>query len=322
MHPAGSVVLQNGAGTTTYDSATIQADGSFVLYVPATLATGTALRLVYTDSGNYLATGATTGNTAGSYTAPARTLAFNYTGGTSYSGIALGEAPGITLSPSGSNSALPGSTVTYPHTFVAGSAGTVTFTLTGVTSPNNANFTRTLYQDVNNSGILAANDPVVSGPVVATAGQTIRLLVKEFIPPGARLGTVDSIALSAAYAYANSTLTQTAKVTDVTTVNANNALLLTKAVDKTTAKPGDTLTYTLAFTNQGTAALASLMVFDNTPAYTTFVSATAGTLPAGLTLTSSTNPGAGNSGAVQWNFSGSLAPGAGGTVQFLVKVNQ
>jgi hypothetical protein len=55
--------------------------------------------------------------------------------------------------------------------------------------------------------------------------------------------------------------------------------------------------------------LATLMIYDATPAFTTFVSAACpATLPAGIiTCSVTTQPAVGASGALQWTFTGALA---------------
>lgn len=54
---------------------------------------------------------------------------------------------------------------------------------------------------------------------------------------------------------------------------AQTDLKLTKAVDKTTAKPGDTVVYTLTVTNSGPDAATGVQVTDKLPAGVTFVTA-------------------------------------------------
>src|SRR5207245_1237446 len=68
---------------------------------------------------------------------------------------------------------------------------------------------------------------------------------------------------------------QTSSNTVTTTVNASPSLSVTKGVDKTTASPGNTLTYTLSYANTGNAAASGVVITDALPARTTFVSASA-----------------------------------------------
>ena len=106
---------------------------------------------------------------------------------------------------------------------------------------------------------------------------------------------------------------------------AIGALTVVKSVNATAAKPGDTLVYTLVFTNAnppGGKALSNISVTDVLPVPTTLVSAacpTGAALPAGLTCTISA-PAAGASGTVRWSFAGNLALGASGTLTLTVKL--
>lgn len=85
---------------------------------------------------------------------------------------------------------------------------------------------------------------------------------------------------------------------------------ISMAVDKTNAKIGDTLTYTLTFKNTGTGAAQSVVLTSPLPAYTTYVSGSA------------TSGGAYDSTArnIVWSIS-SISAGASGTVSYKVTVN-
>ena len=83
---------------------------------------------------------------------------------------------------------------------------------------------------------------------------------------------------------------------------------LTKTVSATVANPGDVLTYTLAYSSNGTASLTNVVLTDPLPARTTFVSASGG---------GTYDPG---TGLVTWNL-GTLASGAAGTVTLTVALD-
>lgn len=100
-----------------------------------------------------------------------------------------------------------------------------------------------------------------------------------------------------------------------------DSFMLTKAADKENALPGNTITYEVTFENNGTTTLSGLTVTDNTPAFTTFAGAECGALPAELSgCAIAVQPKAGETGAVEWRFSGSLQPGAKGSVRMKVVV--
>ena len=98
-------------------------------------------------------------------------------------------------------------------------------------------------------------------------------------------------------------------------------LFLAKTVSAGSARPGDALTYTIQYTNLGSQPLSGIVIHDTTPAWTTFSSAGCGALGGGLTGCSvSSQPAAGGTGAVAWSLAGMLAPGASGSVTFVVQV--
>lgn len=98
-------------------------------------------------------------------------------------------------------------------------------------------------------------------------------------------------------------------------------LSISKAASVSSAKSGDTITYTLVFTNNGASPISTLVIDDATPAYTTFLSATVATLPAGIAVAAVDAPVAGATGALVWTFAGQLAAQASGTVQYTVVVD-
>ena len=94
---------------------------------------------------------------------------------------------------------------------------------------------------------------------------------------------------------------------------------LIKTVDKVNALAGDTLTYIITYQNTGGTTLTQLKIVEPVPAFTTFSASSCGTLGMGLSSCSvSAQPAVGASGNVEWQFNGTLAPGAAGTV--IVKV--
>ena len=96
---------------------------------------------------------------------------------------------------------------------------------------------------------------------------------------------------------------------------------LTKAVDRSDVLPGGTITYTITYQNTGTTTLTGLKVLDTTPAFTAYKAGACGTLGNGLSTCSlATQPAAGASGQLEWQFNGTLVPGATGSVSFTVTV--
>jgi uncharacterized repeat protein (TIGR01451 family) len=95
----------------------------------------------------------------------------------------------------------------------------------------------------------------------------------------------------------------------------------TTGVGADNGKPGDTLEYDLSFTNTTGTSLTNFVVNDPTPANTTFVSASCGALPAGITACNITSPAVGAAGAVRYTYTGTLANNAVATFVLDVKIN-
>lgn len=324
---AGVLVEATGAATTANRTS---GGGLYTLWIAA----GTAGTLSVTPEapGGYLATGGSAGNTGGSYSRPG--VSFVPTAGQTYSGVNFGLVPPNTLGPDGAQATQPGSTVFYAHAFVAASGGQVTLSIAGSATPSSPAWTQVLYQDSNCNGVLDPGEPQLGGSLTVSAGQKVCLIVKVLVPAGAAAGAQSTVSLSAAFLYTNASpaLAATLAASDVTTVGAPGTLALTKLVSNLTqggaaatavnANPGDTLQYTLTATNNGAQSLATVVIYDATPAFTTFVAAACpATLPPGISACSvSTQPAVGASGALQWTFTGSLAASASLLVTYQVKI--
>ena len=327
-----SVAVNAAVGASAVASASTAGDGSYTLWIAASV-TGSVVVTPVLPSG-YLATGGAAGTTGGSYNRPSVTYAPAVAGQT-YTGVNFGLVPPNTLAPNGAQTAQPGTVVFYAHAFYAGSAGSATFSLAGAPMPATPAWNQVLYQDAGCTGALTAASPLITSPVSVAAGQTLCVVVKQFVPASAALGAQNTVTLSAVFSYtgASPSLFRTLGATDVTTVDEPGALALSKRVSNLTqggpvglavnAKPGDTLQYLLTAVNNGSEPLSLLVINDATPAFTTFYSAACpATLGSGLTACSLTQqPAVGAAGSVQWTFTGSLAPSAQLSVSYQVKVN-
>jgi uncharacterized repeat protein (TIGR01451 family) len=275
-------------------------------------------------------------HSGGSYT---RT-GVNYTTGSGRndSGVTFGMVAPNTLAPNGAQTAEPGTACSTPTPTRPPPAGRSPSRWPTPPARQARPGARCSTSDSNcsaNAGGQRAHQ--VTTAITVTAGQKICLIVKQFVPAGAGLGAQNTVTLSAAFSYTNAApalAISTVRATDITTVGLAGDLALGKLVGNVTqaiaaatsvaAKPGDTLQYTLTATNNGTQPLSTLLVSDSTPAFTNFVAAACpGVLPAGITgCAVTTQPAVGAQGALQWTFTGSLAPGAQLVVTYRVKVDQ
>jgi uncharacterized repeat protein (TIGR01451 family) len=102
----------------------------------------------------------------------------------------------------------------------------------------------------------------------------------------------------------------------------DSALVLFSSVDKEKASPGDILNYTVMYTNRSRSPLTNVVIRDKTPADTTFIRASYGTLPKNILNIAIKSPTVVTGGEIKWILSGSLAPGRSGTVTFAVKISR
>ena len=156
---------------------------------------------------------------------------------------------------------------------------------------------------------------MISGSYTVQAGDNICLLNKQFIPSNATQGALNVVTLSSSFVYDSlaPTVTEVLTRTDTTTVGLSSTLVLQKSVDKATAAPGETITYTITYSNNGTQPIGNIVVHDSVPAFTHSPVATCVMpLPANITVCTPaiTTP------SIQWNMTGTLAPSQQGQVRF------
>jgi len=317
------------SGGSQLDSATTDGSGNFTLYIPAGI---TTVNLVKTDPASWINTGASLGTTpSSSYSRNTDTLTYTATAGNTYTGVQLGIVQGNDFTGSNSDTALPGTVVFYKHVYSPGTSGTVNITVSRVPSPGSVLFNENLYQDVNCNGTLTQipvtiSGSQISGTITVSAGVKTCIVVKEFIPANAPIGATDALSVVGSFTYTNapsgqgtvpsSVLTRT----DETTVGqaSDAGLTLNKAVDIASAVPGTTLTYTVTYLNTSSQSLSNVVIYDSVPAYTSLVSAACPvTFPSNLTGCTFTQSGS----SLKWQFSGTLAPTATGTISYKVQIN-
>jgi len=169
---------------------------------------------------------------------------------------------------------------------------------------------------------------------VSVGDPKLCLAARVTAPAGAPLGSSHQLTVTATMTYADRTVTSVRTMPAPTTVG-EGTIILHKAVSSETAQPGDTLTYTLTYTNPTAKAVSNVVVTDATPAYTTYVDPATldpqvnakcvTPLPAGITACEvTTQPDAddGWMGQIQWTLTGSLNSGASGTLEYKVKVDE
>jgi uncharacterized repeat protein (TIGR01451 family) len=232
--------------------------------------------------------------------------------------------------PDNAQTAMPGTSVFYGHVFNAGSTGSVSFSLSTITTPATPGWSQQVYRDSDCNGVLSAAEgaSVLAGAVAVNAGDTVCIIVRDNIPATAAYNAQAVITVTATFT-GGILYTRT----DVTTVGAAGGagLTLAKAVrnltlggasgTSNTARPNDVLEYTITYTNTSSGPLSSIVITDATPSFTTYQAGSCGALPANITACNvTTSPGAGNAGSIVWTLTGSLIASGSGTVSYTVRV--
>lgn len=303
------------------DSATTGASGAYSLWVPFA-ATGASANVQESNLLGWISTGGSPGATGGSYARAADATTYTPVAGAIAGGADFGDVPPNTFASPGAQSVFPGGFTAYAHRFTARSAGSVVFSSTETPSPAVPGWSLTVIRDLNCNGVDDPGEPVVSGSIALATGEQVCLVARHVSPPGAPVGALETASLSASFTCTGAAppLGAVSSLDDVTTVTAHG-LAITKSVSAASAKPGDLLTYTIQYTNLSSQPLSGIVIHDATPAYTIFGAAACGALGSGLTGCGVVvQPAPGASGPVQWALAGALAPGASGSVTFVVRV--
>lgn len=297
-------------------------NGDYSIWLPASAAG--ALTLTEANLSGYLSTGGQAGNTGGVYTRSTDTTAFTMVAGNNYSGVNFADVPGNQFLTDGVQSALPGSVVFYPHSFIAGTGGSVSFALSKVSSPAVAGWSEVIYVDGNCNAVIDPAETIMPASVAVTAGQTLCLLVKEFVPAAASIGAQNALTLTATFnaTFSGSAVSFNYVHYDTTTAGqpSGSGLTLVKSVDRATALPGQDIVYTVTYSNHSSGPLSSIVINDATPYYTLFQSASCGVLPLNLTACMIAAPALNGTGSIIYTMTGTLASGSSGAVTFTVKV--
>jgi len=298
--------------------------------------------------GVVISSSAMTTNVAGGANGTTTTGGYSYGAAFGAAGVSLSTAtpaqiPGVTsaagcivnsltVAKSGTTQASPGGLIQY--SIVVSNAGPGRADGTSVSDPVPAGLT------IEGTPKCTPGTGSTCG-TVTVAGQTVTSTIATLPVGGSVTFTIFALAPAApANPYTNTvTIAPPAGNTDpnattssvVTTVSQTNGV--SKTVRNVTSgeasgltadigKPGDTLEYTLSFTNNTSTALSNFAINDTTPANTTFVSATCGTpLPAAITACNLTSPAVGGTGTVIFTYVGTLNAGQTGTFLLDVKID-
>ncbi len=340
---SGVALRLTNCNGTTHAATSSSGDGSYRLLVPSSI-TGGDMCVAQTLSDDYRVTQGgveASGVTLDTTAAQRNRWRFNYTGA-SVQNLNIGNVPSSRLLLDGWGRGMVGDTVDFPHRFIAGTDGRLTFAVTDASSTTSG-WGETLYRDVNCDAKFDAGAAPLGDSLTVKADENVCVIVRQFVPAGPYEGATRQFQLQATLKWDKVDVSEPLTNRDHTTVGAQ-PLRLYKQVrnvntgepwtTRNSAKPGEILEYCITFTNQAPEKIDDLVISGATPNYTTLVSAECPTnqptttvttgcpdvLPAGMGCTV-TKPVVGGTGSLRWQFTGPLRPRAEGAVTYQVKVN-
>lgn len=239
----------------------------------------------------------------------------------------------------------PATAVLHQHRYRAHSSGQLSIGVASeVASPVNPGWQMALYRDANCNAEIDAAESLLPGTLDVIADDIICVVSKVFVPGNASQGDGFVLELSASLTYNDDNgtghgLSDARRVSSLTKVisDGTGRLTLSKTVRNLTtngaesgqnsALPGHTLRYRIAFTNSGSAPITEVLIVDSTPAYTALAAPVQcpAVLPASVVSCQVVAPAgvsntSGYTGAVQWQFNGTLMAGAAGEVSYDIEV--
>lgn len=236
--------------------------------------------------------------------------------------VTVSQVAGLTITPTSSTqNAAPAGSLNYAMSITNTGNGSDTFNV--ATSGLPAGYTVTVYKDTNGDGILQPGEAVagntLGSSVTLAADQVQRVIAVVTVPAGAASGSTAPLNLTA-----TSTLTPatTATATATTTIQAA-VVSFTKTASPATPKPGDVVTYTISWSNGGTAPAYLAVLTDPIPANTTYKAASItynGAVRTDVSDADNADFNVTNAGKVTVNI-GTVAAGGTGSATFQVTVN-
>jgi uncharacterized repeat protein (TIGR01451 family) len=233
--------------------------------------------------------------------------------------VVVNPQPAISITPpQGKDITAPG-TVTYVHQLCNNGNVSETITLTSTNITTDVGWSTPLYLD---AALTVPATTVTLAPDACT-----NIYVKVSAPSGATVGATVTTRITGTSPDASATVDDNTKVvtSNVTIlkeqgIDANcNGGAVTYAVAPVSAPPGACVRYRITVTNNGTAPVTDVHVYDTTPAYT--VHKVVGSFPSTTVGTITTQPADGAAGAFDFTV-GPLAPLGSAVIEFDVKISQ
>ena len=219
-----------------------------------------------------------------------------------------------------------GSIVYFPHTLTNEGNAADIFNLLAVNAGGDFNLSGiVIYPDSNQDGLPDNFTPITSTTEIAPGGQ-FHFVVAGTVPVSAAAGEDAVVTVTAT---SQGDATQTASNTDTVTVTTGAVMQVTKAINTPSGVPGTQATYTITYTNTGSAAAAPLTITDLIPDGMEYVAGSARWSVSGATALDDA-PG-GDPDGIAYDFGDTTAdtatfvianvnPGQSGFVRFTVEV--
>ncbi|PIT72143.1 DUF11 domain-containing protein [Limnohabitans sp. G3-2] len=277
--------------------------------------------------------------------------------------VLAANAYSFSLTANGSASVARGQVVDYPHNLVntgvsTCGAGTANNYIKVTATTSAPNWTVAIYKDVNNDGVVDANDTLITNGQLVTGGLTssvtnpgatthsVKFIVRVFAPGGANAGDTATVTVTVSDVDSTGNTVQNAPNGCGQQINTDTARVVTGAltVFKTqgttagactstfpslvtasqTAKPGDCVYYEVVATNNSAAPVRDVSLNDAAPAQTTLVSSSPAPSCSATGLTSGTSitaTPANNGVSCGTSGTNTLAPGGSITLKFAIQIN-
>ncbi len=184
----------------------------------------------------------------------------------------VNQVAGVTVVADQTKNVAIGGKVFFPHTITNNGNGADTYTVGAVDDNGIGDFDITaanisIYPDADTDGVPDTLTPITVTPSIA-AGGVYGVVIEVNVPTTVAAGESESITLTAT-SQTDGTVSDTSQDTIVITGNA--IIDLTKSMTPATVSPGDTVTVTLSYQNNGLADATTVTISDALPSGLTYV---------------------------------------------------
>ncbi|MCB1637212.1 MAG: carboxypeptidase regulatory-like domain-containing protein, partial [Thiothrix sp.] len=216
-------------------------------------------------------------------------------GSTTITGRDFGDIQAPQFNLDNEKTTTPNQIVVHPHTFSSPADGQVSFNMVALyPDPASLNWNTQIYRDSNCDAVLDGGDVLHAAAIPLTAGDQVCLLVKVLTPGTATSGAMLTSVIESEFMYGDGSLglphalqqhtditriiagpgTGTTPGTGIGVLDLHKAVWnVTRDIDGNVALPGETLRYTITYTNVGDGSVDELVIHDSIPAFTRLVPA-------------------------------------------------